>query len=137
LIGYGIKSLFHREIGMRFGKKILSQKAPGFLIKNVPFTNMYGSQSYGEFVLQITNRGPIRIECRGQTRTGSVDEKIPYLIGNCMAFEEKNVIVVLEGGGMRPAARRYAISAAKAIRYKKIMVMSLNQFRAWSKRMFG
>lgn len=133
---YGIPSMFFRKVGTKFGKKIMEQNTPGFLLKNVPYTNMLGGESRGEFVLQRTNKGPVRIECRKQDVAGSVDEKIPYLIGNCYAFEEKDVILILEGEGMRKEAKRFAINAAKSIAYKNVMVMTLNQFKAWARREF-
>lgn len=137
LSNYGILSVYHKQIGKRFGNNVVKDtKAPAFLIKNVPYTNMFGGQSRGEFVLQIKNYGPIRIECRFQKVSGSVDEKIPYLIGNCYSFPEKDVILVLEGTGMREAARNFAKNAARAIAHKNIRIFTLNQFKAWARRKF-
>ncbi len=133
---YGIPSIKFRQVGTRFGQKIMKQNVPGFLLKNVPYTNMFGSKSTGEFVLQVTDKGPIRIECRSQAVAGSVDEKMPYLIGNCFSFEEKDVILILEGDGMRDAARTFATNAARAIAYKNVRVMTLNQFKSWAKKTF-
>jgi len=126
-----------RKVDTMFGQKIMKQNVPGFLLKNVPYTNMFGSKSTGEFVLQVTDKGPIRIECRSQAVAGSVDEKMPYLIGNCYSFEEKDVILILEGDGMRDAARLFATNAARAIAYKNVQVMTLNQFKSWAKKTFG
>ena len=92
IMNFGLKSLHYKQVGTRFGKTILRDSPKGFLLKNVPYTNMYGGESRGEFLLQLKNYGPIRIECRNQTVGGSVDEKFPYLIGNCYSFEEKDVI---------------------------------------------
>lgn len=133
---YGIPSLYYKQVGTRFGQNIMKREVPGFLLKNVPYINMLGSESRGEFVLQIANKGSVRIECRKQDVAGSVDEKIPYLIGNCYSFEEKDVILILEGDGMRAAAKKFAINAAKAIAYKNVRVMTLNQFKTWAHREF-
>jgi hypothetical protein len=38
---------------------------------------------------------------------------------------------------MRESAKKFAISAAKAIAYKNVQVMNLNQFKVWTKRMFN
>jgi len=130
----GLPSLFYKQIGTRFGKKVMTKYPYGFLLKNVPYTNMFGSTSRGEFVLQLSSLGPIRIECRNQTVRGSVDEKLPYLIGNCSCFEEKNVVLVIEGNGAREAAKRFVKNAARAIPHKNVKVLTLNQFKAWAKR---
>jgi hypothetical protein len=66
LSGYGVSSLMFNQVGTKFGKKIMAKNAPGFLLKNVPYTNMFGVKSRGEFVLQLNNKGPVRIECRNQ-----------------------------------------------------------------------
>ena len=137
LNGFGVPSLRHSKVGTRFGQNILKQNVPGFLLKSVPYTNMYGGRGLGEFVLQISNFGPVRIECRIQNRSGSVDEKIPFLIGNCYSFEEKHVILVIEGDGMRASAKEFAINAAKAIAHKDVRVLNLKKFERWAARMLG
>lgn len=134
LKGLGINTIPYSKVGTRFGKKILEENAPGFLLKNVPYINMYGGESRGEFVLQLKDYGPIRIECRMQTVAGSVDEKLPYLIGNCYSFKEKEVILVIEGDGMRSAAKRFITNAARAIAYKDVRVFTLNQFKHWANK---
>lgn len=132
LNGCGIRSLFFREISTTFGETIMNDtSSKGFLLKNVPYINMFGGNSRGEFVLKLNNKAPIRIEVRMQTVTGSVDEKIPYLIGNCCYFEEKHVILVLEGDSMREKAREFAKNAAKVIGHKDINVFNLKQFSTW------
>lgn len=137
IVSYDVEKINYRQIGTKFGKKILSINPKAFLIKNVPYTNMYGGISRGEFVLQLKNKGPVRIECRSQRVSGSVDEKIPYLIGNCYAFEEKDVILVIDGDGMRTKAKEFAINAAKSIAHKNIRVMTLGQFKAWANKMLS
>lgn len=128
----GIRSLFFREVNTAFGETIMNDTSSrGFLLKNVPYINMFGGNSRGEFVLKLNNKAPIRIEARMQTVTGSVDEKIPYLIGNCYSFEEKHVILVLEGDGMREQARKFAKHAAGAIAHKDVRVYNLKQFLGW------
>jgi hypothetical protein len=130
----GIPSINFRTLGTMFGRKITKMETPGFLLKNVPYTNMYGGESRGEFVLQLNNKGAIRIECRAQNVAGSVDEKLPYLIGNCFSFKEKDVILVIEGDGMRKTALNFVKNAAKAIAHKNVSVLTLNQFRHWIKK---
>lgn len=133
----GIRVIPFSKIGTNFGKKIMAEDANGFLLKNVPYTNMYGGRSFGEFVLQIKDRGPFRIECRKQNVSGSVDEKLPYLIGNCYSFKEKDIILIVEGSGMRAEGKSFLINATKAIAHKNVRVFSLNQFRSWANKNVG
>lgn len=130
----GYVPIMFKKVGTPSGKKIMQQEVPGFLLKNVPYTNMYGGSGRGEFVLLSGHQAPTRIECRYQNVSGSVDEKLPFLLGNCLAFEEKNVILVIEGDGMRKAARDFIKSAAKAVAYKDIKVFDLKQFKTWANK---
>jgi hypothetical protein len=130
----GFESINLNSIGKKFGENISKSNVPGFLVKNSYYTNMYGKRSRGEFLLQVTNRGPIRIECRRQTRAGSVDDKVATLMGNCVSCEEKEVILVIDGGGMRKERYRYLVDTARAVRFKKIHIMNLNQFKSWANR---
>jgi len=132
---YGLASILHSKINTRSGKKIVEQSEDGVLFKNVPFISAYGTKSRSEFVLNLSGRGPIRIECKFQKVAGSVDEKLHYLVGNLYAFKEKEAIVVLEGDGARKEAKAYvkfAAKKAKNIVNKKIMVFTLNQFKSWA-----
>lgn len=126
----GIKSLQYKDMVSRL-RAMGGKDFKGVLIKNAPYTNMYGGKSRGEFLLHTPSLPPVRIECRSQQVHGSVDEKIPYLLGNCIAFEESNVIIVLDGKGMRPEAKQYLISACKALKTKRIEVMSKTKFAKW------
>ena len=111
----------------------MSDDVKGVLIKNAPYTNVYGSRSRGEFLLFLEGFLNTRIECRSQSVAGSVDEKLPYLLENCKAFDEKNVIVVLEGGGYRVRAKEWFIENAHAVKSKNINVMSLREFKTWAR----
>jgi hypothetical protein len=133
----GMDSIHHSRIGTRFGKKVLTKSPDGFLLKHVPFINMYGEKSHSEFVWQLNNFGPIRIECKQQTVRGSVDEKFPYLLGNCLAFDEKDIVLIMEGEGARESAKRWARLTAKAISHKKVRVFTFPQFRNWAKKMLS
>ncbi len=102
------------------------------IFKNVPYTGIYGTNNIGDHML-VSDKldNPVRIEVRSQLVRGSVDEKLPYLLGNCVAFDEKDVIIVLEGNGCRPGARQWLIDSAKAEKYKNIQVMTLDEFSTW------
>ena len=111
----------------------ISDDVKGVLFKNVPYINVYGSKGRSEFLLFLDGFLDTRIECRSQLVTGSVDEKLPYLLENCKAFDEKNVIVVLEGNGYRTRAKEWFVENAHAVRFKNINVMSLKEFKDWAK----
>ena len=120
LNSYGIPSIKYRSIGPRFGNKVVKQGAKGFLIKHAPYKNVLGGHSRSEFVLQLANRGAIRIECRRQAVRGSVDEKVLYLFANAVACVEKEVILVVECNGMRKEAKQFLVDKAKSVKYKKL-----------------
>lgn len=128
---YGIDSLSYAE--WLNGNALIPKGVKGILFKNVPYTNVYGSNSRGEFLLFLQGVADTRIECRSQTVSGSVDEKLPYLLENCKVFEEKNVIVVLEGSGYKAKAKEWFIENAHAVKFKNINVMSLKEFKDWAR----
>lgn len=128
---YGVKSLSYSAWFNGSGN--MSPTTKGVLFKNVPYTNVYGANGRGEFLLFLRGLPDTRIECRSQTVAGSVDEKLPYLLENCKSFEEKNVIVVLEGNGYKKGAKEWFIETAHAVKFKNINVMSLKEFKDWVK----
>lgn len=133
LLKYGIKSILYRKLKTAKGKEFISKCSKGFLLKNVPYTNMFGSKAWGEFVLVLFNVGVFRIECRGQAVAGSVQDKLPKLLEDCKCMDESNVIVVLDGEGMSYNAKTWFRKAAAAVHFKDIKVQSLIQFKLWLK----
>jgi len=105
--------------------------APRVLLKNVPYTTIYGSRGIGEFVLMLEGQGlhnGIRIECRSQHVAGSVDEKLPYLFENALAFDQKNVIIVLDGNGFKKGAKEWLINKARSVAHKNIDVVMADDY---------
>ena len=79
-------------------------KDMNLLWKNVPYVSIYGTNCRSEFVLNYNDR-KIRIECKYQESSGSVDEKLPYLMMNfTREVPEDETIIIIEGDGFRPAA---------------------------------
>lgn len=105
--------------------------AKGMLLKNVPYINIYGSNCRGEFVLSCSGRKDTRIECRKQTVSGSVDEKLPYFFANAVAFEEQNVILIVEGDGYKFGAKEWLRDSVNAIKHKNILMFSFEEFKEW------
>lgn len=137
LAKYGIKSVYCRELYTAAAEDIINDSKHGLLVKNVPYTNMFGANAYGEFVLLLKDEAPIRIECRNQDVNGSAQDKLPKLLGDCIAMEERSVIVVLEGNGFTEKARNWFTDAAAAQKTKSIDVRSLLSFKSWAEDKFG
>jgi hypothetical protein len=114
------------------------------LLRNVPFTTIYGHSGKTEFLIKSVKYDmEVRIECKWQQSSGSVDEKFPYLYLNCIeAMPEKNIIIIVEGGGYKQGALQWLKDAVAHRKYlgtnleKNIMVMSLPEFIAWANRTF-
>lgn len=104
------------------------------LLTNVPYTTIYGSRGYTEFLL-ISGRLnlEVRIECKWQQVPGSVDEKFPYLYINCVrAMPEQNVIIVIGGVGARQGAIDWLDLHCRLTTRKSVRVMDIAQFLAWT-----
>jgi hypothetical protein len=116
------------------------------LIKNAPYTTIYGHKGKTEFLLiSRTNDLSIRIECKWQQVPGSVDEKFPYLYLNCInAIPEKQIFIILEGKGAKVGSIEWLKKACKEKLYaendssdKKISVMNLPEFIIWANSTFS
>lgn len=128
---YGVPTIQYRDMLTDEGKQVINDSKLGVLIKNVPYTNMFGSEGRGDFLLCLFNIGAIRIECRGQSVRGSVQDKLPKLLGDCMCMEEKRVIMVVEGKGVTPNALNWLRSSVSAIKHKNMSVKTLEEFNSW------
>ncbi len=113
------------------------------LLRHAPYTSIYGHEAKSEFLLQSKRLSlSVRIECKWQQSSGSVDEKFPYLYLNCIfAMPEDLVVIVLDGGGAKPAAVAWLKNAATTRHLipedkpeKKVLVFTLGEFIAWGNR---
>jgi hypothetical protein len=115
------------------------------LLRNVPYETIYGHNGNTEFLIksQIYNL-EIRIECKWQQSSGSVDEKFPYLYLNCIEkMPESKIIIIVDGGGAKLGAVEWLKSAANSSKYwkhdkpqKEILVMDLQGFIIWANNTF-
>ncbi|MDR3114509.1 MAG: 4-diphosphocytidyl-2C-methyl-D-erythritol kinase [Treponema sp.] len=113
------------------------------LLKHCPFNTIYKHPGYTEFLVLPKTcqsaKGPIRIECKWQQSSGSVDEKFPYLYLNFIeAMPEKELVIIVDGNGARSGAVAWLKDAAKYKKYttgtnqdKEIRVFSLTEFIQW------
>lgn len=113
------------------------------LLKHVPYTTIYNQKGYTEFLIKSERFGlNVRIECKWQQSSGSVDEKLPYLYLNCIeTMPERDIIIVAGGGGMKPGAIPWLKEAVSQKKYvqpdaheKNIQVFSIEEFMAWANR---
>lgn len=108
------------------------------IIRNAPYTTIYGHPGKTEFLVRSEKYAlEMRIECKWQQSPGSVDEKFPYLYLNCVeAMPERNIMIIVDGGGAKAGAINWLKSTAKNKNYnhtdKSIQVLTLSEFVAWA-----
>ena len=111
------------------------------LLRNVPYTSIYNHKAKTEFLLKSKKYGlNIRIECKWQQSSGSVDEKFPYLYLNCVqAMPEKDIFLIVDGGGYKEGARNWlkrAVEDKWQSNDKNIKLMNLSEFIMWANNHF-
>lgn len=116
------------------------------LLENVPFTTVYEHKGNTEFLL-ISQKYSlrIRIECKWQQVSGSVDEKLPYLYLNSIeAMPEKSIMILIDGGGWKTGAIKWLKDAVNQKKYttknnqdKEIFVFNLTDFFTWANKTFS
>jgi hypothetical protein len=115
------------------------------LLRNVPYTTLYGHPGKTEFLIRSQRYGlEVRIECKWQQSSGSVDEKFPYLYLNCIeCMPEEQIIILVDGGGAKAGSVAWLRNAARTKQYtndsnrsKTIAVMNLSEFLIWANRTF-
>lgn len=116
------------------------------LLEYVPFTTIYEHKGNTEFLLLSEKYTlKMRIECKWQQVSGSVDEKLPYLYLNIIeAMPEDTVMILIDGAGFKQGALKWLKEAVKKQKYttdsnknKKIMVFSLTEFFTWANKTFN
>ena len=110
-----------------------------FVVKEVPFTNIYGLPGKTEFVIH-TPEETIRVECKSQDTPGSVREKIPFAVLNAIQrFPEEKVLIILEGEEMPKEITKWARKATQPKskgglgngEIKNISIFGLYGWRCW------
>jgi hypothetical protein len=116
------------------------------LLENVPFTTIYEHKGNTEFLLISRKYNlQIRIECKWQQVSGSVDEKLPYLYLNTIeAMPENSIMILIDGAGWKAGAIKWLKDAIKQKKYttetnmqKKIMIFNLTEFFTWANKTFN
>jgi hypothetical protein len=108
------------------------------LLKNIPYKTIYGHKGYTEFLLISKKYNlRIRIECKWQQSTGSVDEKFPYLYLSAVeAMPENTIFLLIDGDGFKAGALPWLKDAIKKQKYRKfdkeIRILNLKEFLTWA-----
>lgn len=132
-------------INYRQWEKNIEKHGTELLLKNAPFTTVYKHSGNTEYLLLSQKYDlRIRIECKWQQVSGSVDEKLPYLYLNCIeAMPEKNVIILIDGDGWKLGAIAWLKEAVKFKKYttpdsedKKIEIYNLKETLTWANNTF-
>lgn len=106
------------------------------VILNARYKTIYQHNGKTEFLIinKKTNL-KIRVECKWQQTSGSVDEKFPYLYLNCIyGFEEKDIILIIDGEGQKKGAIEWLkdkVNTKWLNDDKNIKVMRLTEFLKW------
>ena len=110
---------------------------PRVAVKNYPFNSIYNTNGKTEFVI-IANNRRIRVESKYQSTPGSVDEKFPYMLLNAIfAYPEKEVILIVDGGGYKEGARNWLQQMINndwqnfSSQGKQISLMTIAEFVSW------
>ena len=91
---------------------------------------IYGTDLKSDFLLfhpQKWSMGLV-IEVKWQQRSGTVDEKFPYLVMNIWSSEYLTILI-LDGGGYREGAERWLRSMQK---HNLLHVFNLTEFITWA-----
>lgn len=128
-------------INYRVWEKNKDKYGEELLLENVPFTTIYEHKGNTEFLLISKKYNlEIRIECKWQQVSGSVDEKLPYLYLNAIeAMPENNIIILIDGNGWKTGAIKWLKDAVNQKKYtnnenynKNIRVFNLTDFITWA-----
>jgi len=118
--------------------QVNTQNTQNLIVTNIPYISIYGSKCRTEFLAVIGDR-KIRIECKWQGVSGSVDEKFCYLYHNAAeVWEENEIILIIDGKGYKPQAVEWIKTSADNRKYiestsnKIIKVFTLADFLDWA-----
>lgn len=112
---------------------VLAQRGCRFERQKLIGRGIYDTPLYADFYIQARDEYPIGliIESKWQDISGSVDEKLPYLVLNVKECYPCPAIIVLHGGGFRPGAEQWL---RRQIDDRLIYVFRLEEFLSWCNR---
>ena len=130
ILPFGYKKISHKEWDKT------QDRTKKYLVTNVPYTSIYETKCRTEFSIINPTRN-IRIECKWQQVSGSVDEKFPYMYLNAVhCWPEKEIILLVDGNGYKPKALEWLKQSVINKSYcentdKCIRVFQMADFMAW------
>ncbi|MGQ9820215.1 MAG: PD-(D/E)XK nuclease superfamily protein [Candidatus Kapaibacteriales bacterium] len=138
-IGKGFQIVKYRD-----WKKSPAKFSEEVLLTNVPYTTIYNHSGSTEFLLISKKYNlTMRIECKWQQTSGSVDEKLPYLYLNAIeSMPEDKIMILIDGKGWKKGAIEWLKDSVKNKKYvqgssqKDILVFSLTEFFTWANKTF-
>lgn len=82
-------------------------------IQQFPFKSIYEHNGKTEYLIVNNEKDLlVRVELKTQRAAGSKDECLPYLYLNSVyAYPENNVILLIEGDGFKPGAKKWLRNA--------------------------
>jgi hypothetical protein len=117
---------------------ILSGRNDHVLVSRVPYTRLGGSKGFLEYVLVIDGER-IRLECRSQTSSGSVDEKYDNVIRTALTSKDHPhfTLIIHAGTGARQTMieelKDFAFKASFCSPDRNVSVLSEEEFVSWLK----
>jgi PD-(D/E)XK nuclease superfamily domain len=95
--------------------------------------NIYDNQQYCDIIVFHPHKWPnnLAIESFSQQSSGSVDEKLPYIVLNILGYQTPTILV-LDGGGYNKGAEKWVCSQAGTSKF--LAVYNKKQFVDWIKQ---
>ena len=92
--------------------------------------SIYGTNVYGDFVIFHPQKHPdcLVIESKWQQVSGSVDEKLPFLVNNIKQKFSLDAVIIIDGGGQKKGAIEWV---KKQIGGHLVDVFSMADFQKW------
>jgi len=92
--------------------------------------SIYGTNVYGDFVIFHPQKHPdcLVIEAKWQQVSGSVDEKLPFLVNNIKQKFPIDAIIIIDGGGQKKGAIEWVKTQ---IGGRLLNVFSMSSFQKW------
>ncbi len=99
------------------------------VVTDAPYRTIYGGRTKIEFIL-ISGDRQVLIESKRQARSGSTDEKLPFVYENALAnLPERETVLVMSGKGWRSGAVSWI--RARAADTDGFYVITPEEFIAW------
>ena len=124
-----------------FNRPCLEQQHQRLLVKNWPYTTIFGTQGRREYYIHSPEfRG--QLECKFQSSSGSTDEKMILISETLRRTEETGMVLVYAGQWWKEARGKKIIDWMKREAKtfdgtgKQFLVLDIDNFICWVRRTF-